>query len=183
MADFKLPQARSRAEALRARQLEADLWLADGPHSELIFTSHQGGRQRHFACGATEDPSFQVVVGCHGNRSILMLRIIGSKMKMASLERKINLEAVSVIPSCPRLCVLCSPPPLTCLEVLILMIYEVSARRSCALPHSPIKRQMYDRVIHKYPGKLCEASVNNKCFILQSRLGEPHPHPETIRNR
>lgn len=155
---------------LNAKQVEVDPWLA-GPIAVLI--SNQVGSITWLY--GHHGYSFQVVVGCHGNKEVLMLRIIFSLMETVSLQRKVNLETIRVLPSC---CPHPTPAVLSfaCLEVLILMIYEVSARRSCALLRSTIKRQMYDCVIHKYPRKLSVIPMLINVF-LRSRLRQYHQSP------
>lgn len=72
-----------RAGVLHAKQLELDPWLAD-PH--LRVNPHQPPirEEASLGCVATEDHSFQVVVCCHGNSDVSMLRIICSLMEMVS---------------------------------------------------------------------------------------------------
>lgn len=148
---FKFPQSHSRVEAWHAKRLEVDLWLADGPHSELIFTSHQWGMQCRFA---TEDLFFSSCCGLPWRQKYLNVKknLLWNENGLSLKENQLGSHLSCSQPLHP--CALHHPALLACLEVLILMIYEVSARRSCALPQGTIKRQMYDSVIHKYPRKL-----------------------------
>lgn len=62
---------------LSAEQLEVDLWLAD-PHLRVNLYQPAIREEAALGCLATPDHSFQVVVGCHGNKDVLMLRMICS---------------------------------------------------------------------------------------------------------
>lgn len=58
-------------------------WLI--PISELIPYQPPIREEASLGCVATVDHSFQVVVCCHGNNDVSMLRIICSLMEMVSL--------------------------------------------------------------------------------------------------
>ena len=71
------------SRVLNAQQLEAEPWLAD-PHPWIHL--HQPLMRSKASLGrmATTDHPFQVVVGRHGNKDILRLRIICSLMETVS---------------------------------------------------------------------------------------------------